>query len=103
MTFYQIDMYLYVRIDVWKKTVTTRKKHPPQGDDASTVLAGPCRVGRVSKVRHVQQSSHREVDVISISGVYGSKPGLNLTSRLLRHGQHVYTYIHSRNIFGVLL
>ena len=36
-TIYRIDMYLYVRIHVWKKMTKRRKKHPPQGDDASTV------------------------------------------------------------------
>ena len=31
------DMFLYLRIDVWKKMPKKRKKHPPQGDDVSTV------------------------------------------------------------------
>ena len=63
-----------------------------------TVLAGS--VG-ARKVRHVQQSAHREVDLIPIERVYGSKPGLNLTSRLLRrHGQHIYTYICNYVIFS---
>ena len=46
MTVYQIDMYLYVRIDVSEKLEKKRKEHPPQGDDASTVSAATCRVGR---------------------------------------------------------
>ena len=34
-------------MDVWvKKTKKKRKKRPPQRDDASTVSAGICRVGR---------------------------------------------------------
>ena len=38
-------------------------------------------------MKPVQQSPHQEVDLISILGVYGSKRGLNLTSRWLgRHG-----------------
>ena len=37
MSIYQIDMYLCVRIDVWKELTQKRKQHPPQGDDASTV------------------------------------------------------------------
>ena len=45
-------------------------------------------------MRHDEQTAHRTVALISSDGVYGSKPGLNLTSRLLRlHGQHIYTYI----------
>ena len=29
MIFYQIDMYLYVRIDVWEKMTKKRTEHPP--------------------------------------------------------------------------
>ena len=36
-TIYQSDMYLKVRIDVCEKMTKKRKKHPPKGDDASTV------------------------------------------------------------------
>ena len=62
------------------------KKHPPPGDDASTAEAAPGRVGR----------DEQGVDLISSSGVYGSKAGLNVTSPLLRrHGQHIYTYIYT--------
>ena len=46
MTIYRIDVYLYVRIDVWKKNDKKTKKHPQQGNDASTVSAVTCRVGR---------------------------------------------------------
>ena len=45
MAICQIDMFLYVGIGVWGKT-KERKQHPPQGDDASTVSAATCRVGR---------------------------------------------------------
>ena len=49
-----------------------------------------------SNVKHVQHSAHLEVDLISIYGVYGSKPGLPLTYlSLRRQGQHIYTYIYS--------
>ena len=44
MTIYLIDVYLYVRIDVWKTLTKKRKQHPPQRDDASTVSAATCRV-----------------------------------------------------------
>ena len=37
MTIYQIDMYLYVQIDVWERKIKKRKQYPPQGDDKSTV------------------------------------------------------------------
>ena len=37
LTIYQIDTYLYERIDVWGKLSKRRKQHPPRGDDASTV------------------------------------------------------------------
>ena len=54
-------------------------------------------------MRRVQQSAHREVDLISIQGVYGSKPGRNLTSRLLRrHGQHPCTYTYNFRGFTVV-
>ena len=42
----QVGMYLYVRIDVLEKLTKCRKQQPPQGDDASTVYAATCRVGR---------------------------------------------------------
>ena len=80
-------------MDAWVKVTKKRQKSTrAQGDDASTrsrrVLAGS---GGASKVEHVQQSAHREVDLtISISSVYGSKSALNMTSRLLRqHGQRI--------------
>ena len=38
--------------------------------------AATCRVGRGQQGEALQQSAHREVDLISIKGVYGSKPGL---------------------------
>ena len=75
-----------------KVTKKKRKSTRAQGDNASTpsrrVLAGS---GGASKVKHVQQSAHPEVDLtISMLSVYGSKSGVNLTSRLLRrHGQRI--------------
>ena len=94
MTMYQVDMYLYVRINVWKNITKQRKKHPPQGDDASTVLAGTRRVerGELGEARPAI-SAPRGKPHLYLGG-YGSKPGLNLTSWLLRrHGQHIYTYV----------
>ena len=47
MIIFQVDMFLYVRMDVWvKMTQKKRKQHLPQGGDASTVSAGTCRVGK---------------------------------------------------------
>ena len=48
MRIYQIDMFLYVYTNgrLGKKDKKKRKKRPPQRDDASTVSAGICRVGR---------------------------------------------------------
>ena len=46
-------------------------------------------------MRHVQQSAHREMDLISIWGGFSSNPGLNLNSRLLgRHGEHCFPCIY---------
>ena len=50
-------------------------------------------------MRHVQQSAHEKVDLISIKGVCGSKPYVNLTSRLLgRHAHHYLLYRCGRTI-----
>ena len=55
----------------------------------------PAESGETSMVRHAEQTPHRTVNLISSQGIYGPKPGLSLTSRLLRrHGQHIYTYIY---------
>ena len=35
-----------IRLGVWVKMTKTRKKHPLQGDDASTVSASTYRVGK---------------------------------------------------------
>ena len=59
-------MFQNIRKYVWEKMSKKRKQLPPQGDDASAVLAATYRVGRASKVKYVQQSAHREVDLISI-------------------------------------
>ena len=41
------------------------------------------------------ETPHRNVDVISSYNVYGSKPGLIVTFRVLsRHGQHIYIFMH---------
>ena len=37
MIIVQIDMFLYIWMDVWVKMTKKTKKHPPQGDDASKV------------------------------------------------------------------
>ena len=57
-------MYLYVRIDTFGISTKKRKKAPP-GDDASTAEAAPGRVGRDEQGRHVEQTPHRMVDLIS--------------------------------------
>ena len=48
MISFQIDTWyvFIVLVDVWVKMTVKKRKHPPQGDDASTVSAGTCRVGR---------------------------------------------------------
>ena len=55
----------------------------------------PAESGETSKVRHIEHTPHRMVDLISSYGVNGSKPGLHQTSRFLgRHGQHTYTCLY---------
>ena len=82
-------MFLYLRMDVWARmTKKIKKKVPAAGRrreyGLGRILAGS---GGASKVKHLQQSAHREVDFTSILSVYGSNHGLNLISRLLiRHG-----------------
>ena len=64
-----------------------RKKHPSHGARATPP---PTESGDTSRVRNVDQTSHRMVDLISSYGAYGSNLCLNLTYRLLRrHGQHI--------------
>ena len=87
---------VYVRIDAWDILTKKRVQQPSPGDDASTAEAAPGRVGRGEQgearratSKH-EQTAHRMVDLTSSYGVYGSKPGINLTSRLLRRqGQHI--------------
>ena len=61
----QIDMFLYVRIDVWEKMTKKEKTVPATGRRREHGLGRYLQVGRASKVKHVQQSAHREVDLIS--------------------------------------
>ena len=64
--------------------------------DVRAIMMGSLTDG-ASKVKHVQQSAHRKVDLIPFykQGVYGSKPGLHLASGLLgRQGQHIYISIY---------
>ena len=59
-------MYLYVRIDAWKNVDKKPKKHRRREMTRARsrpVLAGS---GVATRVRHVQQSAHREVDIISM-------------------------------------
>ena len=70
------------------------KKHPPQGDDASTVPTGTCRVGRGQQGESRPASSalrcgcHLDLERLR------PKPCPSLPSRLLRrHGHHIYTHI----------
>ena len=39
-------MYLFVRIDGWDILTKQRKQHPSPGDNASTAVPAPGRVGR---------------------------------------------------------
>ena len=70
-----------VWVKIAKKNEKSTRRRETTRARSRPVLAGS---GGASKVKHVQQSAHREVNLISIWGVYGSKPGLNLTSRSLR-------------------
>ena len=84
-------MYLYVRIDAWIFWQKKRKQNPLTGDDASTGEAAPGGLERDEKCEARRPSTTPNGGP---QGVYGSKPGLNLTCRLLRrHGQHICTYI----------
>ena len=48
-------------------------------------------------VRHDEQTAHGMVDLISSQLVYGSRPGVKMTSRLLtQHLTHHHTCAHSR-------
>ena len=64
----------------------------------------PPESGEASQMRPDEQTAHRTVDLVSSKLVYGSKPGLHLTFRLLRRqvniSVHVFMY---RYIFGVQL
>ena len=105
------------------------KNESPVRHDASTAEAAPVRVGSdeqgearradstpnggrnlelrrlrvTSKVRHDEQTTHRMVGVISSYVVYGSKHGLNLTSRLLRRQANisVRVFIYDKTISGM--
>ena len=94
MAFYQIDTYLYVRIDVWEKL--TEKQHSTRYRETTRARSRPLLAESrgASKVRHVQQSAPREVDLNSSYVEDGSKPGLNRTLRLLScKRQKMYTCI----------
>ena len=62
----QIDMFLYVRMDLWAKMTKKNEKNTRCRETTRArsrpVLAGS---GGAIKVKHVQQSAHREVDLIS--------------------------------------
>ena len=59
-------MNLYVPIKNWHILTQKRKQNPSEGDDAGTDEGTIAGSGGASKVRHVQQNDHREVDLISI-------------------------------------
>ena len=68
ITIFQIDMFLYVRMDVSVKMTKKTTKAPAVHRETTrarsrAVLA---RSGGASKVKHVQQSAHREAGLISI-------------------------------------
>ena len=84
--------YLYVRIDAWDIVIINEHSTRRRETTRARPRSPSAESGEMSKVRHVEETPHRMVDLNSSEGVYGSKPGLNLTSRLLRrHGQHIYT------------
>ena len=85
------DWYLSIRTNhMWEILTKKRKQHPSQGDDESTAGVAPGRVGRDEhgEARRANRTPnggpHLELERSRL------KPGLNLTSRLLRrHDQHV--------------
>ena len=83
-----IYVYTYEKTHIWDRNSyfdEKRKQHPSQEGDASTAEDTPAESGETSKVKDDEQTPHLMVDLISSTsyGVYGSKPGLNLTPRLL--------------------
>ena len=108
MTHVRLICYLYVGIYVRDRNTSfdlKRNQHPSLGGRWETTRAKsrppPAESGETSidTVRHVEQTPHRMVDFISGEGVYGSKPGPNLTYRLLRHAQHIYTYFYYGTLY----
>ena len=59
--------YMYPYVRPYNSDILTkkRKEHPPQGDGTSTAEGAPGRVGEMSKVRQIEQTPHRMVDLIS--------------------------------------
>ena len=62
----QIDIYLYVRIDTWE-ILTRKREHstPRRGTTRARAGSPPADSGEMSMVRHVEQTPHRMVDLIS--------------------------------------
>ena len=79
---------LHVRIAAWIFWEKNENRTGCRETTGSWPRPPPAESRETRKVRHV--SPHRMVDLIARQGVCGSKPGRNLTSRLLRHGQHIY-------------
>ena len=81
-----------------------QKQYPSQGDDASTAEATPERVGRGEQCEARRANSAPNDGPHLELRRYGSKPGLNLTSRLLRrHGQHIFTCIYFRRFLWTII
>ena len=90
---------LNVRIDTWEDLTKKRKQHPSLGDDASMAGVAPGKAERDERGEARRSNTtpnggpHLELLIERLR----LKPGLALTSRLLRrHGHHVtYIYIYS--------
>ena len=86
-------MYLYVRIDAWIFRQKKQKQKPLPGDDASTAEAAPGRVERdeQGEARRANTTPNGGPHLELLIGRLRLKTwGLNMASRLLRHGEHIY-------------
>ena len=94
----QIDMYLYLRIEARGRNSNfdlETKTSPSPGHDPSTAESACGRAGRDEQGEAHRANTTPNGGPHLELGLLGSKPSLNLTSRLLRrHGQHIYTYVY---------
>ena len=88
--------YEYTFRKNWQWNENSTRRRESARARSMPLLAGP---GGASKARHVEQSAHREVDLIRSRTFTVQKPGRNMTSRLLgRHGQQYPPYIFTKQM-----